>query len=310
MRLVFMGTPEFAVPSLRLLTDSGFPPVCVVTGPDRKQGRGRHVGISPVKVAAAELGIEHLLQPESVRDPAFAAEIAALKPDVIAVVAYRILPPSVFTLAAHGAFNLHASLLPRYRGPAPIHHAIINGEAVTGVTTFFLKEKVDTGNILLQKSVPIGPDETTGDLYDRMKVTGAAAVVETVRMIEAGAVRELAQDEREATEAPKVYAEQGCVQWNLPAKTVHNFIRGFSPLPGAWTVHKGARIRLLRSRVTEGLGKPAEVLEAADRLVVACADGAVEITELQKEGRSPHQAAEFLRGYRLKVGDSLSCPTG
>lgn len=303
-----MGTPEFAVPSLQLLFESGYAPVCVVTGPDRRMGRGRRTGVSAVKSAATALGIDHIVQPESVRDPGFASEIAALEPDVIAVVAYRILPPSVFTVARHGAFNLHASLLPRYRGPAPIHHAIINGESESGVTTFFLKERVDTGNMILQKPIPIGPDETTGELYDRMKVLGAAAVVDTVRLIEAGEVEEVVQDERFASAAPKVFADDGCVVWDRPARQVHDFIRGFSPLPGAWTMHGETRLKLLRSKMADGAGVPGEVLEAGPRLVIACSDGAVEITEAQKQGRNAMSATELLRGYPLRAGDSLSCP--
>ena len=322
MRLIFMGTPEFAVPSLQQLADVGHLPVAVVTGPDRKQGRGQQRRPSPVKAAAIGLGIETILQPESVRDPAFARDVAQLKPDLIVVVAFRILPPEVYSVARLGAFNLHGSLLPRYRGAAPIHHAVLNGDSETGVTTFFLKEKVDTGHVILQRTMQIGPDETTGDVYDRMKLVGADAVVETVRAIEAGTVVEQPQDDTQATAAPKVYSRDGCVDWSRGAAEVHNRIRGFSPFPGAWTLHNETRLKLLRSRVASTSNidpeshlesnshsrKPGQILVADGRLIVACASGAVEIVELQQQGRRSMAARNFLQGYTLGVGDTLVCP--
>ncbi|MDQ7041571.1 MAG: methionyl-tRNA formyltransferase [Rhodothermus sp.] len=306
LRIVFMGTPEFAVPSLEQLVEAGYRPVAVVTGPDRPRGRGQRVQPTPVKAAAERLGLSPILQPASVRDPAFAAAIAALRPDVIVVVAFKILPPEVYTQARRGAFNLHASLLPRYRGAAPIHRAIMAGETETGVTTFFLQPQVDTGDIILQKRTPIGPEETAGELHDRLMQLGAEAVLETVRLIERGEVHARPQDDRQATQAPKLTREEARVPWNRPAPTVHNHIRGLSPHPGAWTMHGDRRLKLYRSRQAEGEGPPGTVLEANDRLVVACGEGAVEILELQQEGRRILPAPAFLRGYPLRPGDRLT----
>jgi len=310
-----MGTPEFAVPSLRRLCEEGYAPVAVATRPDRERGRGQQMQPTPVKEAALELGVERILQPEAVRAEAFAEEVAALEPDVIAVAAYKILPPAVFTPAAKGAFNLHSSLLPKYRGAAPIHRAVMDGAQQTGVTTFFLEERVDTGDVILQRTTPIGPDETAGAVHDRLKEIGAEAVVETVRRIEDGTAEATPQDDAEATPAPKLRAEDGEVPWSLAAQTVHDHIRGLSPWPGAWTKHDGTRLKLYRSHLPEdaaalpGGDAPGTVLEArsgADgRLVVACGDGAVELVELQQPGKTVLPAADFLNGYALDVGDRL-----
>ncbi|MDX1548611.1 MAG: methionyl-tRNA formyltransferase, partial [Rhodothermales bacterium] len=256
MRLIFMGTPEFAVPSLERLVEAGYAPVAVVTGPDRRRGRGQKTTPTPVKEAAQRLGIETILQPERVKDPAFAEAVAALEPDVIVVVAFRILPPAVFTAARLGAFNLHGSLLPRYRGAAPIHRAVMAGETETGVTTFFLREQVDTGNVILREPMPIGPDETTGDVHDRMMHLGAEAVVETVRRIEAGTAEAHPQDDAAATPAPKVFPEEGEVDWARPAEAVHIHGRGVSPWPGAWSHHGETLLQLYRTRRADGAGAP------------------------------------------------------
>ncbi|MEX0821192.1 MAG: methionyl-tRNA formyltransferase [Rhodothermales bacterium] len=312
MRIVFMGTPDFAVPSLERLAESGYTPVAVVTGPDKPRGRGQRITPTPVKKAALRLGVDTILQPESVKEPAFAEEVRALDPDVIVVVAFRILPPDVFTAARKGAFNLHGSLLPKFRGAAPINHAVMNGETETGVTTFFLKEAVDTGHIILQKSMPIGPDETAGDVHDRMMELGAEAVVETVRLIERGAVKTHPQDDAAATPAPKIHREDCRIDWDRPARAVHDQIRGLSPYPGAWTRHGDTLLKVYRSRMPdEGSGperfdgSPGEVVEAEGRLVVACGTGAVELIELQQAGSRRLSAIDFLNGYSLRVGDRL-----
>ncbi len=307
VRIVFMGTPEFAVPSLRRLTESGYRPVAVVTSPDRKKGRGRKTTPSAVKTAAKDIGIASILQPESVKDPSFASEVASLAPDIIVVVAFRILPPAVYETARLGAFNLHGSLLPRYRGAAPIHHAVLAGESQTGVTTFFLRQQVDTGDMILQREMEIGPNDTTGDVHDRMMHLGAEAVVDTVRMIETGSVPAITQDDRLATPAPKIFREHAAIVWDRPAGTVHDHIRGMSPHPGAYTLYDGKILKMLRSVVAAGRGRPGEVLEAASRIVIACGDGAVEVVELQLEGRPRMGGADFLRGHKVRVGDILPC---
>lgn len=310
MRVIFMGTPEFAVPSLERLVESGYTPAAVVTGPDRPRGRGQAVSHTPVKEAALRLGVSTILQPESVREPAFAEEIAELAPDVIAVVAFRILPPEVFTLGARGAFNLHGSLLPAYRGAAPIQRALMAGETETGVTTFYLEKKVDTGGIILQRSISVGLNETAGEVHDRMKKLGADAVVETVRLIERGNVDVQRQDDRKATPAPKIFKRDARIPWAKPAKQVHNHIRGLSPYPGAWTRHGVTHLKIYRSRFVESSSAhdaaPGVVVTAGPELRVACGAQAVEVLEIQQQGRRRLGAAEFLNGYDLKDGDRLA----
>lgn len=300
-----MGTPDFAVPSLEILARNGYTPVAVVTGPDKPRGRGRRVSPTPVKAAAERLGIETILQPESVRDPEFHAEIRALDADLIVVVAFRILPPEVYTAAKRGAFNLHGSLLPRYRGAAPINRAVMAGETETGVTTFFLRDAVDTGSIILHKSMPIGPDETAGEVHDRMMILGADAVLETVKMIDAGTVEPKPQDDSLATSAPKIFREDGRIDWTRSAADIHNHIRGLSPYPGAWTHHNGTLIKLYRSRPIARSGAPGEVIDA-EQFIVGCGDGAVQILELQQEGRKRTRATDFVRGYEITKGDQLT----
>jgi methionyl-tRNA formyltransferase len=305
-----MGTPEFAVPSLTQLVEAGYRPEAVVTGPDRPRGRGQEVSPTPVKTAAQEAGIDTILQPEDVESDAFAQDVADLNPDVIVVVAFKILPPTVFETATKGAFNLHGSLLPKYRGAAPINWAIMNGETETGVTTFFLKAKVDTGNVILKKRMSIGPNETAGEVHDRMKVLGAEAVVETVRRIEQGTAETRPQDDSQATPAPKIHTEDCEIPWQRPSADVHNHVRGLSPYPGAWTVHDDTRLKVYRTRRAEGDGAPGTVLEADDRLVVACSTGAVEIRTIQQPGKQRLDATDFLNGYALTGGDRFDVPEG
>lgn len=308
MRIIFMGTPDFAVPSLDKLVERDYRPVAVVTGPDRPRGRGQEVTPTPVKKAALRHGIDTILQPESVKDPDFAREIRNLEPDVIVVVAFRILPPDVFNAARLGSFNLHGSLLPKYRGAAPINHAIMQGETTTGVTTFFLRSDVDTGNVILQKEMSVGPNETAGEVHDRMMEIGADAIVETVRRIERGEVDARPQDDSLATPAPKIHRDDCRIRWDRSAEAVHNQIRGLSPYPGAWTMHRGTLLKIYRSRVVDTSAPnaaPGEVVDTADRLIIACNPGTVELTEIQQEGKRVLEADEFLRGYDMNVGEAL-----
>lgn len=305
LRLIFMGTPDFAVPSLDTLVEAGYRPAAVVTVPDRPRGRGQQVQASAVKQAAERHGLR-VLQPEDLSDAGFIAELEALAPEVIAVVAFRILPPEVYTLASKGAFNLHASLLPQYRGAAPINRAIMAGEIETGVTTFFLEPKVDTGDTLLMRRLGIDPDETAGELHDRLAELGAEVVVETVRHLEDGSVEALQQDDRRASKAPKIFKEDAAIDWARPAQEVHNHVRGLSPYPAAWTMHGDTLLKLYRTRVTKGSGEPGEVLEASgDCLRIACGEKAVEVLEIQREGRAMMAAEEFLNGYTFHPGDRL-----
>jgi len=307
MRIIYMGTPDFAVPALVRLIDEGYEPTAVVTGQDKQRGRGRKVSTTPVK-RVANLHKIPVLQPESVRDSEFAAEIVRLEPDLIVVVAFRILPPEVFEAAGLGAFNLHASLLPRFRGAAPIQRALMEGVKKTGVTTFLLKTKVDTGNILLQEHVNVGPDETAGDLHDRLASLGADVVLETVRTLEAGTVQASEQDETMASPAPKITKEDCHIDWSMTSVEVHNHIRALSPDPGAWTNHGDVRVKIFGTSLThrDAGADPGTVIEVADQLEVACGVGSIEITDLQREGRGRMAASEFLNGYEIRLADRLT----
>ena len=300
-RIVFMGTPDFAVPALDALVGAGLAPAAVVTVPDKPAGRGQRVQASAVKLAAQRHGLP-VLQPESLRDPAFVAELAGLAPDVLAVVAFRILPPEVYEAARLGAFNLHGSLLPAYRGAAPIQRAIMDGVEETGVTTFFLQRTVDTGAVILRRPVPVGPDDTGGDVHDRLAAVGAEAVVETVRLIAAGTAPREPQDDALASPAPKVFREDGRVDWSRPAARVHDHVRALAPYPGAWTTWDGETLKILRTaRPTDAAsGGPGTVAVRDGRMLVACGDGAVEVLELQREGKRRMDAADFLNGAEVE----------
>ena len=302
-----MGTPDFAVPSLDALVDDGLAPIAVVTVPDKRAGRGRKLRESAVKKAAVRHGIP-VLQPESLKEPAFQHELEALRPDILAVVAFRILPREVYETARLGAFNLHGSLLPAYRGAAPINRAIMDGVTETGVTTFFLKATVDTGDVILRERTPVGPDETAGDVHDRLAVIGAEAVVETVRRIASGTAEPLPQDDALASPAPKILREDAEIDWSRPAQQVHDHIRALSPFPGAWTLWDGETLKILRTTVAETdrqRGAPGEVLEAGDRFVIACAVGAVEVHEAQRQGKRRMDVEDFLNGADLATGTVL-----
>jgi len=309
MRIVFMGTPEFALPSLQILLRHNLSIVAVVTAPDRPQGRGRRISFSPIKEFALR---KHLpvLQPEHLKDPSFVTMLSSLQPDLIVVVAFRILPKEVFEIPRLGSFNLHASLLPKYRGAAPINWAIINGEQETGVTTFFLKERVDTGSIILQARVRIGPDETAGELHDKLSEVGAEIVLQTIRLIELGKVRTRMQDDSLASSAPKIFKEDCRIDWHKNSQQVHDFVRGLSPQPCAWTLHRGKLLRFFRTKqiswdIHRDL-RPGAIADAEEGgLLVQTGKGLLSILELQQEGHKPMDVAEFLRGYRLGVGDEL-----
>ena len=305
VRVLFMGTPHFAVPSLRVLSSNGFKPVAVVTGPDRRRGRGRRVQPTAVKQAALDLGITTLLQPEHVKDASFAQDVRALDCDVQVVVAFRILPRAVFSSAKLGSFNLHASLLPRYRGAAPINRALMGGEEVTGITTFFLNDRVDTGNVILQWPTRIHPDETAGELHDRLSHLGARGVLESIRRISSGRIRTSSQDHAAATPAPKIFRDDCRIDWRLSAQRLHNHCRGLSPVPGAWTTWNQRQVKIMRTRIANGIGEPGTVLTTDSQLVIACGDGALEVCELQMEGKRRLSAEAFLRGRHVSCGDRL-----
>ncbi|MBN1447366.1 MAG: methionyl-tRNA formyltransferase [Bacteroidetes bacterium] len=306
MRLVFMGTPDFAVPSLRLLHHSGHDIAAVVTAPDRKRGRGQRVSPSPVKQYALTHGIP-VTQPESLTDPAFVEQLRAFAADCFVIVAFRILPEDVFTIPPKGSFNLHASLLPKYRGAAPINWALMKGETESGVTTFFLRRKVDTGGMILQEAVRVHEDMTAGELHDVLADLGADVVRRTVELIEGGRAVPRPQDDSAATPAPKIFRETCAIPWEKSARDVHNHIRGLSPHPAAWTLHAGRQLQLLRSRLLEedSAGTPGSVLDTSDGIRIQCGRGSIAILELKPEGRKGMKVEEYLRGYALSVGDVL-----
>ena len=301
-----MGTPEFAVASLKALHESGCYIAAVVTVPDRPAGRGRKLTFSPVKEYALENRLT-LLQPEKLRDPEFIVALKDLNAEIFAVVAFRMLPEAVWTIPPKGTFNLHASLLPQYRGAAPINHAVINGETSTGVTTFLIDKEIDTGMILLSRETVILPDETAGSLHDRLMVLGAELTVETAEGLSSGSLKPIPQKSI-ATDhlkpAPKIFPADTVIEWKKPATQVHNLIRGLSPYPGATAILKKDgnifRIKILGSKPCEdteaSVPGVVQVIEKS-RLVVSCGEGCVEITNLIPEGRKRMRAAEFLRGF-------------
>lgn len=303
-----MGTPEFAIPSLKVLHEQDYSVVAVVTAPDKPRGRGLHVFSAPVKEFALKQNLP-ILQPENLRDPDFVQTVSSLKPDLIVVVAFRVLPKEVFTIPTHGSFNLHASLLPKYRGAAPIHWAIMNGETETGVTTFFLREKVDTGSVILQARVRIGPDETAGELHDKLAEVGAEIVLQTVRLIELGKSRTRLQDDSFATPAPKIFKEHCRIDWKKSALQIHNFVRGLSPTPCAWTVNKSTKLKIFRTSLHESKlsveGKQAGEVVHVDKtsFLVNTGSGSLSVREIQQGGKKRLGVEDFLRGYAIEVGD-------
>lgn len=304
-----MGTPSFAVPSLRAIAaEKEFDVVLVVTGPDKPR-RGKHSEPEPtaVKSAALALGLP-VYETDDVEDPLFEEKVASCRADIMVVAAFRILPPSVYTKARLGSFNLHASLLPAYRGAAPINWAIIRGERETGVTTFFLQERVDTGNIILKEKTSIGPEEHAFGLAERLSCIGAGAVVESLRLIASGNAAVSAQDDARATKAPKLTRENTRIVWSRPVSSLHDFIRGLALKPAAWTTFEGKTMKIFRARLIEHsgtwAGNPGTVLIDGNRFFVSGSDGWIEVLSLQLEGKKTMDAAEFLRGFR-QTGEPL-----
>jgi methionyl-tRNA formyltransferase len=309
VKIIFMGTPEFARVSLNTLLREKFNIVAAVTAPDRRAGRGLKLRESPVKSAAVRAGIP-VLQPEKLSDPGFISDLKSIKPDVIAVVAFRILPEDVFIIPSKGTVNVHGSLLPRYRGAAPINWAIINGETETGVTTFFIKKEVDTGNILDQLKIPIMPDQTAGELHDIMAVKGAELLVVTLRKIERGNVVVTSQNESFVSRAPKIRREDCLIRFAQPAKKVHDFIRGLSPFPAAHTFLDGRMLRLYNSGISDLMTdvKSGTIVgtDPEDRWQIACGEGeCITIAQVQLEGKRRMTTAEFSRGYSVRPGKIL-----
>jgi methionyl-tRNA formyltransferase len=305
IRVVFMGTPEFAVPALRGLA-AAFNVVLVVTQPDRPRGRGLLSAPTPVKKAAEELGL-NVIQPVKLKDGALTANLAALEPDFIVTSAYgRILPPEILAVPVITALNIHASLLPRYRGAAPIHRTVINGDSESGITIMYMDEGMDTGDILVQRSVPIGRDMTSGELHDILAILGADMIVPAITSIVSGSAGRFKQDDALATNALPLAPGEEEIDWCASAVSVHNLVRGMNPWPGAYTLFNGKRMKIWSGRPEEaGCHHPGTVLEACGSgILVAAGSGAYRITRLQPPGKRVMSAAEYLCGNLLVNADT------
>jgi len=309
MKIVFMGTPVFARRPLEYLhCRTGHEVVAVVTGSDQKSGRGRRLLPTAVRSAAQDLELP-VLTPASLKDDRFCREVADFGADLFVVVAFKILPEKLFSIPPKGSINLHGSLLPRYRGAAPINWALINGETETGLTTFFLKKKVDTGHIICQEKIAIGPEETFDELYRRLSELAGPVLARTLDSIEAGTAEQLPQDNALATPAPKINPYDATIDWGFPPHHVANFIRGLSSVPGAGTTFRDKRLKILRARPvtaeTPDRIRPGRIIKDKHRLLIAVAGGILEIMELQPEGKSRMSGDQFLRGYKPRADEIL-----
>ncbi|MCM1521791.1 MAG: methionyl-tRNA formyltransferase [Muribaculaceae bacterium] len=304
LRIVFFGTPEFAVESLRTIVDGGYNVVGVVTMPDKPAGRGHKMFQSPVKQFAEERGLR-LMQPVSLKDPEFVSDLRSLNAGLFVVIAFRMLPEVVWTMPPLGTFNLHASLLPRYRGAAPINRAVMNGDTETGVTTFFLKHEIDTGDIIDQERIEITPEDNAGSVHDRLMEIGARLTLKTIAGIIDGTVTPIAQDkligDTIPTPAPKIFKEDCMIDWSHPALEIHNQVRGLSPYPGAWTDRIGTgTTKIFETRLTERPSSAASgtLVVDGDRLFMNCGDYMLEVLSLQPQSKRRMSAPDFIHGNR------------
>ena len=299
LRIVFMGTPDFAVPSLQVLVENDIQVVGVITAPDKPQGRGKKMGISAVKAYAESKSLQ-LLQPTNLKDPGFQQELADLKADLQIVVAFRMLPESVWSMPPLGTFNLHASLLPNYRGAAPIHWAIINGETKTGVTTFFLKQEIDTGSIIFQEEEAISNDDNVGEVYQRLMHKGALLVLKTVKAIAEKNYSPQEQIENNTLRrAPKIFKEDCQIDWNQTAEQIRNKVRGLSPFPAAWTYLHDKTLKIFScDTLDKNLTTGQFYTDGKTYLWVGAGDKSLNLTDVQLEGKKRMKVDELLRGYR------------
>lgn len=302
LKIVFMGTPGFAVESLKILVENGYDIVGVITATDKWGGRGNKTLMeSAVKKYAVSQGLK-VMQPKNLKAPEFVEELRDLKADLQVVVAFRMLPVVVWDMPRLGTMNLHGSLLPKYRGAAPINWAVMNGEKETGVTTFFLKHKIDTGDILMMKKMPIGADETVGEVHDRMMVLGAETILKSVQMAESGDYELIPQKNEEATKAPKIYTETCEINFNQSTDKLHNFIRGLSPYPAAWTRLDGLKLKIYRvsKEIIQPSIEPGKfICNNKDSLKFATNDGFIHIHDLQLQGKKRMDIKSFLNGYKF-----------
>lgn len=306
LKIVFFGTPEFAVESLSKLLEDGFEISAVVTMPDKEAGRGHKLIESPVKRFAVEKGLK-VLQPVNLKSSDFIEELKTINADLFIVIAFRMLPEIVWSMPPLGTFNLHASLLPKYRGAAPINHAVMNGDRETGVTTFFLKHEIDTGDIIEQEKIEILPEDNVGDVHDKLMYLGADMVVKTVKDIAEGKVQSTPQPDGEFVPAPKIFKETGHINWSVSAIKIHNLVRGLSPYPAAWTSMYEARnpsipcdVKIFETKIDdEGIenGAPGDLIIMKNRLFVSTGDLPIEILSIQPAGKKRMSTDAFLRGY-------------
>lgn len=299
MNIIFFGTPDFAIPSLAIIDKSKHNVLAVVTAPDKERGRGRKVSHTPIKEYALENNLT-LLQPDKMKEPGFIDSLKSFGADLFVIVAFRILPKEVYEIPKFGSFNLHGSLLPKYRGAAPIQWALINGEEETGVTTFFLQDKVDTGNIIMQKKLHIESDDNLGTLHDKMSFLGAELVLQTINAIDNDEFEIHQQDDSLASPAPKITKDTCFINWKKNSSEIHNLIRGLSPYPGAYFEKNAKLYKVFKSKPVEHMFlNPGEVKETKNEIFVGCAHSTIQILEIQPEGRKRMTAEEFLRGYSL-----------
>jgi len=305
MRIVFMGTPGFAVPTLERIVDSGNEVIAVFTQPDRPKGRGQQLSISPVKEAALRHGLT-IEQPQRIRRPEVVDQLAAIRADCMVVVGYgQIIPQAIIDLPPLGIINVHASLLPKYRGAAPIQWAIARGETRTGVTTMKIDAGLDTGDMLLKWETGIGPEENALELGPRLAVAGADLLIETLRRLESGTIVPEPQDDAQATLAPMIKKEDGHIDWNWPARDIVNRSRGLMPWPGTYTRFRNRQLNIWRARTAGEQGEPGTLVKAAGRVLAGAGEGSVELLEVQVEGKKRVDAAAFWNGYQMKNGERL-----
>jgi methionyl-tRNA formyltransferase len=314
LRIVFMGTPQFAAASLEAIVSAGYDVVAVITAPDKPSGRGKKLTQSAVKQSALELGLK-ILQPQNLKATEFIAQFKALRANLGVVVAFRMLPEIIWSMPELGTINLHASLLPQYRGAAPINHAIINGEPETGVTTFFLRHEIDTGDVLLTEKVSIGYDETAGELHDKLMIKGADLVLKSLKIIESGDYKLRNQDGlmdgvRILKTAPRIFKDDCLIHWNRSCEDIYNLIRGLSPVPGAFSYLSNQKddvfaIKIFQSkiRLLQHNSKPGEI-ESNDKdfFGIYCLDGIIQIDELQLQGKKRMKVQDFLNGFKISEG--------
>ena len=309
MRIFFMGTPDFAVPCLQALLDAGHEICGVFTQPDKPKGRAYAMPPPPVKKLALQHGLE-VFQPASLKTGDAIQILQEKEPDLIVVVAYgKLLPKAILDLPAYGCVNVHASLLPRYRGAAPIQWSVLNGDSVTGVTTMYMAEGLDTGDMLLQAQTPIDPNETAGQLHDRLSRMGAALMVETAAALEKHTLTRIPQDDGQSCYAEMLHKGLSAIDWGKPAGAVHNWVRGLSPWPAANTVYHGKVLKIHKTAVSDGIsGHTGTIVGQAGRYFVCCGEGAVELLEVQYEGGKRMAAKDFFRGHPFEENETVGSP--